>query len=373
MWKLVLTGLIATTMLLSGCQLASSNKARSPVWSPDGTKIIFNRTDDIYVMNSDGSNQTRLTNNPYLSFRSRAWSPNGTKIAYVIRQAFSESHIYIMNEDGSNQTNLINSHRSIRIDQLAWSPDGTKIAYTCVMDDIYVINADGTNQTNITNSRSLSLNASLAWSPDGTKIAFDFDDDIYVINADGTNQTNITASPQQDDSYPVWSPDGTKIAFVSLYSQKRDIYVINVDGSNQTRLTNNPSRSHNYYPAWSPDGKKIAFTRYGWGLNDWAPGRSIYIMNADGSNQTRLTNDVSASGRLSWSPDGTKIAFSANTHPSKFRGGYSNVQVFIMAIDGSSRTRLTGYPDWVLFFVLGLVAVEIIFAAWWLLRRYPRT
>ena len=60
-----------------------------------------------------------------------------------------------------------------------------------------------------------------------------------------------------DDFSPSWSPDGTKIAFTSHMDDNREIYIMNADGSNQTRLTNEPTGD--FYPSWSPDGTRIAF------------------------------------------------------------------------------------------------------------------
>ncbi len=155
---------------------------------------------------------------------------------------------------------------------------------------------------------------------------------------------------------PAWSPDGVKIAFTSTRDWKKDIYVMNADGSNQTNLTNNFLQEAS--PAWSPDGTKIAFTS----TRDRK--KDIYVMNADGSNQTNLTNNFLSEASPAWSPDGTKIAFTSTG------GGYNHI--FIINADGSNRTRLTGVPDWVFFLVFGLVAIDIIVAAWWLVRRRHR-
>ena len=83
-----------------------------------------------------------------------------------------------------------------------------------------------------------------------------------------------------------------KIAFVSLRDGNFEIYVMNLDGSNPTRLTNNPASDT--YPSWSPDEKRIAFT------SNRDGNLEIYVMNADGSEQRNLTN--ADDNWPSWSP-----------------------------------------------------------------------
>jgi hypothetical protein len=162
------------------------------------------------------------------------------------------------------------------------------------------MNADGTNQTRLTNDPAGDYLH--AWSPDGSRIAFKRGGHIYVMNADGSNQTRLTDRASSFYDLPDWSPDGSRIAFVSdPDNNNSEIYVMNADGSNQTRLTNNPAYDRS--PIFSPDGTRIAFLSdrdkidNGWSYND-----KIYVMNADGSSQTRLTNtaDIVNEAELDW-------------------------------------------------------------------------
>ena len=92
--------------------------------------------------------------------------------------------------------------------------------------------------------------------------------------------------------YPSWSPDGSKIAFMSTREVNYNIYIMNPDGTNQTRLTNNPASDNR--PDWSPDGSKIVFASSRDGNSE------IYVMDPDGTNQTRLTNNQALDSTPFW-------------------------------------------------------------------------
>jgi len=293
--KMIITIKERIAFVVLGIVRESDNKAYWPLVEtcmetfqhPPLSKIIFassrDDNEEIYVMDTDGSNQTRLTNNSAAD-SNPAWSPDGTKIAF---HSYRDGNwqIYIMNADGSNQTRLTNSLFSDS--NPAWSPDGTKIAFHSNRngnEEIYVMNSNSSNQTRLTNSPFSDSNP--AWSPDGTKIAFHSNRDgnwqIYIMNADGSNQTRLTNSPFSD-SNPAWSPDGTKIAFMSDRCGYRAMYVMNANGTNQTYLT--ICHGIDNYPAWSPDGTRIAFHSEYYGIDE------IFVINADGTNRVWLTDD----------------------------------------------------------------------------------
>jgi len=259
-------------------------------------------------------------------------TPTPSPVPYRDRIAFHSDRdgnreIYVMNTDGSGQTNLTNNPADDW--GPSWSPDG-RLVFVSDRDgnrEIYVMNADGSGVTRLTNN--LAHDQDPSWSPDGGHIAFkserDGKEEIYVMNADGSGQTRLTDNPA-DDWGPSWSPDGRRIAFISNRAGNYEIYVMNADGSGVTRLTNNPA--DDLFSPWSPDGERIAFTY----TEDW----EIYVMNADGSGQTRLTNNPASDWGPSWSPDGSRIAFVS------YRDG--NDEIYIMNADGSEQTNLTNNP-----------------------------
>src|SRR5215203_6769564 len=248
-------------------QLTTEGEEHRPAWSPDGSKIAYDSYHpvpsgnfDIYVMNADGSNKTNLTNTPGVGDGVQEldpdWSPDGSKIAFDrSSDSGNTSAIYVMNADGSGVTQLTPAGGSER--RPSWSPDGSKIAYDGYYPldsgnfDVYVMNADGSSQTNLTNTPGMGNGVQELdpdWSPDGSKIAFDRSSDsgntsaIYVMNADGSGVTQLTTAGGYE-RHPAWSPDGSKIAYESyqpLDSGNFDVYVMNADGSSQTNLTNTP-------------------------------------------------------------------------------------------------------------------------------------
>jgi|GEM_PF-3954268 len=220
---------------------------------------------------------------------------------------------------------------------------------------LFVVPVDGTDPHPLIPGDVVSgIQAEAAWSPDGSQVAFTVQEgsarDIYVVNADGTNlrqlapvDRSIQVPPDWviSQQSPAWSPDGTAIAFSSNQAVDhggQDIYVVNADGSNLRRLTDDAIWE--FSPRWSPDGSQIAIEAYDPGSRgDY--GR-IYVMNADGSYRRRLT-ELTGARDPNWSPDGQSIAFTA---------GRISSTLHLVRADGSdarelSPTSMTArWPRW---------------------------
>ena len=284
--------------LLTGLLFASLNSVRAI-----GDTIAFSSMGNIYTMNTDGTNRIKLAQGD-----SPSWSPDGTRIVYSFglgRFRGDVTDIFVIDVNGANRVNLTQGrHKNNSVP--AWSPNGTKIAFRSNRDenfDIYVMNADGKNSKNLT--LHLDSDTWPTWSPDGRKIAFESlqvaegvlnHSDIFVMDADGANRTNITQNPRASNRMPSWSPDGSKIAFAAvrnvnradLWNSDLDIFVMNADGTNPVRLTEDAR--FNWFPSWSPDGKRIVFVR---ATHDDITDSDIYVMNADGTGLVNLTQTPS--------------------------------------------------------------------------------
>ena len=110
-----------------------------------------------------------------------------------------------------------------------------------------------------------------------------------------------------------------------------DLYVMDSDGSNVIRLTQD-----NFFegrPSWSPDGTRFAFSSFRFAVGNWG----IYVMDADGNNLINLTKHKWHDVRPSWSPDGSKMAFASYRD-----GGFNDPRhIFVMNADGTERRNLT--------------------------------
>jgi Tol biopolymer transport system component len=211
--------------------------------------------------------------------------------------------------------------------------------------DIYLLNLPGGRLRRLTSSPAADL--SPTWAPDGRRLAFrsdrDGNDDVYLMNADGSRPRNLTRNPASDYS-PAWSPDGTRIAFATARADPtgNDLWLMDADGSNPRPLVHQDGIDE--YPVWSPDGSRLAF---GCTLGRTLPSQvgdfEVCVVNADGSGLRRVTDTAGISAAGGWSPDGRRIVF-ASSRDQEPDGVSPCGDLFVIDADGSDLTRLTTGP-----------------------------
>jgi Tol biopolymer transport system component len=267
--------------------------------SPDGENVLFTALSgkklDIFAVGIDGSSQRNLTQTPVNDSQGQ-WSPDGFMIAYQSGPSCGSDNIWVMNADGSGQ-------RQITKDTTAfshwprWSPDGARIAFMWSRKDskgkfsgydkIHTIRVDGSGEITIVSNGSYP-----EWCPDGSMLSFRRESLTYVINSDGSGLRPIL--PNEPSTYvgkATWSPDGKRIAFVQYIERVGNVFIANKDGSGKIKLTQFTSGGVDAL-SWSPDSKRIAFSQSG----------ALYIMDADGSNLRQIT-EVMGISEACWVPE----------------------------------------------------------------------
>ena len=175
-----------------------------------------------------------------------------------------------------------------------------------------------------------------------------YDYDIYTARPDGSDVQAIFSSPGYDAEATL-SPDGSRIVFTSTRGGDLDIYSMNPDGSDVRQLTDEPG--YDGGPFFSPDGSKIVYrARYPESEEELAdyqallgdnlvrPGvLDVYVMDADGSNRIRLTNNEAANFAPFFHPSGEKVIFASNLNDPDSR----NFDLFMVNLDGTGLEQVT--------------------------------
>jgi TolB protein len=254
------------------------------------SKIAFvsNRdgNDELYMMDYDGANQTRLTFNQVTDI-SPSWSPDGAHIAYTSYQQ-QTAGLYILDvyEGKRSAVSLRGGSFSP-----AWSPDGKKLAFMSTGDgnsEIYVADVEF-EPTRVGKIRRLTFNPGIdtapTWSPNGREIAFTSDrggtPQIFIMDVDGSNVRRISMGANWNDS-PSWSPTGDRIVYVARVDNLFDLYVYNIRSASFQKLTETSARNES--PTWSPDGRHIIFT------SNLKGGTQLWTVDVDGANLRQLTS-----------------------------------------------------------------------------------
>jgi Tol biopolymer transport system component len=307
--------LLASTVTL----IAPKDRAEAAFPGTNGKIAFLDRAGDneIYTISFAGGNwgnaKPRTHNDK--SDKTPSFSPNGKKIVWE-----QGDYLYLMNADGSNKRRIPNTrHSNLEIGRYgsyggnpAFSrnlPSGNKKIIFDKNKNIWTINPDGTGLTRITNAapggtcQQTPTFVHPVWSPVSNEIAFSYlcgkdRRELHVMalsdlrgkqNLDDTSRL----SPAGVDVYrPDWSPDGTKIVYEcseepcqsgTPHSPNPDIYMVDLNGNNTPVVTNGADDS---YPVFSPSGGKVAFSSdrtTGPGVNNPGGDDELFIKNADGS------------------------------------------------------------------------------------------
>lgn len=286
-------GLLVIALVLSGSLHQVAGQGRGV----PGSIAFFSARDgnnDICVMDWDGRHPLRLTSDP-ASDVDPDISPNGRDVVFTSNRT-GNNDIYIMDGTGRNQVNLTNM--AANDGWARWAPDGEHIVFHTNRDgnfELYVMNRDGNGLMRLTNYPGVDQFPE--WSPDGREIAFRRDIDIYVLDVASGEIRRLTDAPPLNQMAS-WSPNGKQLAFMSMRTGYISVYLMNADGTNQTNLTpKNPGDADSDWisraPSWSTTGRQIYFmsSRPTTGLDT-----EVFVMNADGTGATRLTNSIGMDG-----------------------------------------------------------------------------
>ena len=252
------------------------------------TKIVFtsnrdNTDDELYMMDYDGHNQTRITFNKVKDYMP-AWSADGKNIAYTSYR-LTKAALFILNPFEGTITEVQNIGTNYAP---AFSADGKWLAFCSTIEEgnaeIYLTSGDGKMKPRkLTYTKAADTAPS--WSPTSRELAFTSDrggtPQIYIMDAEGSNVRRVSFGGTYHDA-PAWSPTGDMIAYVSRVDQIFDIYILNLRSNQIIKLTESFARNES--PCWSPDGRHLIFTSN-------RSGRiQIFTIDYDGANLRRLTS-----------------------------------------------------------------------------------
>jgi YVTN family beta-propeller protein len=339
---------------------------------------------DLFAFDPESGEQVNLTNTPTVAERSPVWSPDGTKVVYEQSTAQGEGQdlevaaaLVVSSADLTDARVIRRCEGSCGSHELAWSPDGTRLAWVAeeraeggwvLALQVYELSSGST--TTLCDSRSCGWPGQPAWSSDGSRIAFSNTGSyrlpgpfppsgpIWLADVRTGRVAPMTGSSEPCsggtgetcifDSAPVWSPDGSSIAFVRTTNPGRPgattaVVIVGADGSDPRALSECASNDQcRQGPvAWSPDGRLIAYIdRYD------QPVLHLVEPNDGADTQIPIPSSIGYSSNLLWSPDGTRLAFLAEGRRSDlFTVDSSTYELHPAASELTSEGDLAWLPE----------------------------
>jgi Tol biopolymer transport system component len=313
-------------------------------FSPDGQRIAFScsidHRSDIYLVDRDGANLTRITNagrgEGESAYYDPHFSPDGAHIVCGRADAYYEeiNDLHLIDLQSGAGRPLTNTRCDF---SHSFSPDGRHLLFLstrktledrCTCLEIFRMTWDGQERTQLTHTEYARTegtrpprNLHPRYSPDGDFIAFSSTahdprenrHEIYRMWADGSERMRLTYT-QGNNGPPLWFPDSKHIAFTSsamrsdIRKQQDNLYVVDVNGLEQHCLEENPAINHMH--SFRPDGRFLAFDSNRCEVTErirdnW----EIFLRDMTTGEVHRMTDNAVSDREPLFSPDGTAILF----------------------------------------------------------------